>query len=95
MQVRRERYIRQQGALFFLPLRTQVETSSLRGLRDMVVAVAVGTLVAVLAFAVLTRPYETIAGFFLANSVPGGAEGSAGARDSAAMIVIIGTIARS
>src|SRR5690606_32865958 len=59
-------------ALFFLPARAEMETSSLRGFRDMVVAIAVGTLVAVLAFAVLTRPYETIAGFFLANSVSGG-----------------------
>ena len=59
-------------ALFFLPIRTQTETSSLRALRDLVLAVAVGALVAVLAFAVLTRPYETIAGFFLENSLSGG-----------------------
>ena len=59
-------------ALFFLPIRTQLETSSLRGLRDVLVALAVGAVVGVLAFAVLTRPYETIAGFFLENSVPGG-----------------------
>jgi multicomponent K+:H+ antiporter subunit A len=59
-------------ALFFLPIRTQIETSSLRGLRDLVIAIAMGILVALLAFAVLTRPYETIAGFFLANSVTGG-----------------------
>ena len=59
-------------ALFFLPIRTQTEASSLRVLRDLILAVTVGTLVGGLAFAVLTRPYETIAGFFLANSVPGG-----------------------
>ena len=59
-------------ALFFLPIRTQMETSSLRGLRDLIIAIAMGTLVAVLAFAVLTRPYETISGFFLTNSVSGG-----------------------
>src|SRR5690606_1697655 len=59
-------------ALFFLPIRNQTETSSMRALRDLVLAVAVGALVAVLAFAVLTRPYETIAGFFLENSLSGG-----------------------
>ena len=32
----------------------------------------VGLLIALLAYAVMTRPYQSIAGFFLENSVPGG-----------------------
>tara|TARA_R110000850_G_scaffold81506_17_gene175152 strand:+ start:263 stop:3055 length:2793 start_codon:yes stop_codon:yes gene_type:complete len=59
-------------ALFFLPRRTPVESSSLRQVRDLVVALCSGLLVSGLAIAVLTRPYESIAGFFLANSKTGG-----------------------
>jgi len=59
-------------ALFFLPRRTPVESSSLRQVRDLTVAVFSGLLVSGLAIAVLTRPYESIAGFFLANSKTGG-----------------------
>ncbi|MDH4654946.1 MULTISPECIES: monovalent cation/H+ antiporter subunit A [unclassified Pseudomonas] len=59
-------------ALYYLPSRTPGESSSLRGLRDFILACAVGVMVALLAYAVLTRPYEGIADFFLANSVSGG-----------------------
>ncbi|NRH29353.1 monovalent cation/H+ antiporter subunit A [Pseudomonas sp. MS19] len=59
-------------ALFFLPAVTRVESSSIRGLRDFVLAIGGGVTVAMLAFAVLTRPYDSIAGFFLANSMSGG-----------------------
>lgn len=59
-------------ALYFLPAQTPSETSSLRSLRDFVLALAGGGVVALLTFAVLTRPYHSIAGFFLDNSVPGG-----------------------
>lgn len=59
-------------ALYFLPDRTPAETSSLRGLRDVLLAGGFGTLIALLAYAVLTRPYESIASFFLENSVSGG-----------------------
>ncbi len=60
-------------ALYYLPSRTPAESSSLRGLRDFLLAGASGSVVALLAFAVLTRPYDQgLAGFFLANSVPGG-----------------------
>ncbi|MBF3114960.1 DUF4040 domain-containing protein, partial [Pseudomonas aeruginosa] len=59
-------------ALYFLPSRTPAESSSLRGLRDVALAGGVGMLVALLAYAVLTRPYESIAGFFVENSVSGG-----------------------
>lgn len=59
-------------ALFYLPAQTPGESSSLRGFRDFILAGASGGVVGLLTFAVLTRPYESIAGFFLDNSVPGG-----------------------
>ena len=59
-------------ALYFLPQHSPTESSKLRQCRDLVVALAAGGGVAVLAWAVLTRPYETIADYFLANSVTGG-----------------------
>ena len=59
-------------ALFFLPAHTQMESSSLRGLRDFTLAVSCGLMVSILVFAVLTRPYDSISAFFLENSVPGG-----------------------
>lgn len=59
-------------ALFFLPDQTPSESSSIRGLRDFALALGCGVVVAMLAFAVLTRPYESIAGFYLANSLSGG-----------------------
>ncbi|MBA1272454.1 monovalent cation/H+ antiporter subunit A [Stutzerimonas azotifigens] len=59
-------------ALYFMPARTPVETSSLRGFRDLVLAGASGTMVGLLAYAVMTRPYDSIASFFLENSVSGG-----------------------
>jgi multisubunit Na+/H+ antiporter MnhB subunit len=40
--------------------------------RDGVIALGAGSGAAALAWAVLTRPYETIAGYFLENSKPGG-----------------------
>ncbi|MCU1716098.1 monovalent cation/H+ antiporter subunit A [Pseudomonas sp. 5P_3.1_Bac2] len=58
--------------LFFMPDRTPAESSSLRVLRDICLAGAVGTVIALLAFAVLTRPYSSIAAFFLENSLSGG-----------------------
>ncbi|MCY1338069.1 Na(+)/H(+) antiporter subunit A [compost metagenome] len=59
-------------ALYYLPTRTPKETGSLRKLRDVVVALLCGVMVALLAYAVLTRPYQTIAGYYLDNSVGGG-----------------------
>lgn len=59
-------------ALYFMPDRTPAESSSLRVLRDLGIAGGVGLLIALLAYAVMTRPYQSIAGFFLENSVPGG-----------------------
>jgi multicomponent K+:H+ antiporter subunit A len=59
-------------ALFFMPDRTPAESSSLRSFRDLILAGSFGTMIALLAYAVLTRPYDSIASFFLENSVSGG-----------------------
>ncbi|MDN5517589.1 MAG: monovalent cation/H+ antiporter subunit A, partial [Pseudomonas sp.] len=58
--------------LYFMTDRTPAESSSLRGLRDMVLALGSGTMVSMLTYAVLTRPYESISSYFLENSVSGG-----------------------
>lgn len=58
--------------LYFVPDRTPAESSSLRALRDLVLAGGFGTMIAMLTYAVLTRPYNSIASFFLENSVSGG-----------------------
>ncbi|KFX68692.1 monovalent cation/H+ antiporter subunit A [Pseudomonas taeanensis MS-3] len=59
-------------ALYFLPAQTHGESSSIRGLRDFILAIGSGVMVAMLVFAVLTRPYDSISSFFLANSLSGG-----------------------
>ncbi len=59
-------------ALFFLPRLTPAESSNLRRGRDIALALLAGSLVTILALAVMTRPYDSIAGYFLANSVSGG-----------------------
>ncbi len=59
-------------ALYFLPRRQQPDSHPGHRARDVVLSVVAGGGVAALAWAVLTRPYDTIADFFLANSVPGG-----------------------
>ncbi len=59
-------------SLFFLPRTTPVESSPLRRGRDMALASGAGLLVGGLSFAMLSRPYETISGFFLQKSVPEG-----------------------
>src|SRR5690606_2131555 len=59
-------------SLFFMPDRTPVESSSLRSMRDLVLASCFGVVVALLSYAVLTRPFDSIASFFLENSVSGG-----------------------
>lgn len=59
-------------ALYFLPAKTPNESGTSRHARDIVLAGLAGVGAAGLAWAVLTRPYETIAGYFLENSVPGG-----------------------
>ncbi|MGF1608325.1 MAG: monovalent cation/H+ antiporter subunit A [Kiloniellales bacterium] len=59
-------------ALRFLPGEARPRSSPARKSRDAGLALLGGAGVAALAFAMLTRPFETISGFHLANSVPGG-----------------------
>ena len=59
-------------ALYFLPQISPVESSTLRRTRDVLFALAVGGGAAALTWAVLTRPYHSIADYFLAHSVPSG-----------------------
>jgi multicomponent K+:H+ antiporter subunit A len=59
-------------ALYFLPQQQPAESRTVRRGRDLVLAVLAGGGAAALAWAVLTRSYESIASFFIANSVPGG-----------------------
>ncbi|MDY0248889.1 MAG: monovalent cation/H+ antiporter subunit A [Pseudomonas sp.] len=58
--------------VYFLPVQAPIESSSLLRLRDFFIAASCAVLMAVLTFAVLTRPYQSIADFFLANSLIGG-----------------------
>ncbi|MBY0226742.1 MAG: monovalent cation/H+ antiporter subunit A [Hyphomicrobium sp.] len=59
-------------SLRYLPPRPPKQSSDLRRLRDWMIAMAAGTGVTVMAFAMLTRPYDTIAGYHMANAKPGG-----------------------
>ena len=59
-------------ALRFLPGRSTDDSAPARKLRDGVLAGLGGLGFAALAYAMLTRPFETISGYHVANSVPGG-----------------------
>ncbi len=59
-------------ALYFLPQTSSAETRSPRRWGDALIAVLAGLGMSILTWAILTRPYDSIAGFFLDNSVPGG-----------------------
>ncbi|NKB86933.1 MAG: monovalent cation/H+ antiporter subunit A [Acidobacteria bacterium] len=59
-------------ALHLLPERTPAESSGSRRGRDIVLAALAGVGVTGITWAVLTRPLQTIADYYLANSVPGG-----------------------
>lgn len=59
-------------ALYFLPQTTPAESSGARRARDGLIALVAGGGAAALAWAVLTRPYESVAGYFLERSVPEG-----------------------
>ncbi|MDP1652736.1 MAG: monovalent cation/H+ antiporter subunit A [Rhodocyclaceae bacterium] len=59
-------------ALYFLPPESPAESGKSRRWRDGGIALAVGGGAALLSWAVLTRPTDTISDWFLANSVPGG-----------------------
>ncbi len=59
-------------ALYFLPAKTPRESPAGRRWRDAILAALAGGGAALLAWAVLTRPDRSIAGWFLENSVSGG-----------------------
>ncbi|SDJ49614.1 monovalent cation/H+ antiporter subunit A [Billgrantia gudaonensis] len=59
-------------ALFFLPQRPPLLVSGRRILRDLILAVAMGLVIAMLNYALLTRETLSIADYFLRESVPGG-----------------------
>lgn len=59
-------------ALRFVPGTAAPESSVGRRVRDAALAVLAGTGAAALAYAMLTRPLDTISGYHIANSVPGG-----------------------
>lgn len=59
-------------ALYFLPQATPAESSNRQRWRDGSIAILAGTGAAMLAWAVLTRPADSIAGWFLENSLSGG-----------------------
>ncbi|WP_316149711.1 monovalent cation/H+ antiporter subunit A [Cupriavidus sp. BIC8F] len=59
-------------ALFYLPRETPERAGAARRGRDMVLALGGGTLLAVAAYAVMTRPYEPVSAFYIDQSVPGG-----------------------
>jgi multicomponent K+:H+ antiporter subunit A len=59
-------------ALFFLPQHSPKESSSLRVVRDLGISAALGVVVASICYALITRPFESISEFFLANAKTGG-----------------------
>ena len=59
-------------ALYFLPQHSPAESGAGRRMRDGTLALLAGAGVSALAWAVLTRPYTSIADYFLENSVSGG-----------------------
>lgn len=61
-------------ALYFLPQATPKEIGKLRLWRDGILAILSGVGITLYTLSVLTRDYQTIADYFLANSVSGGGE---------------------
>jgi multicomponent K+:H+ antiporter subunit A len=59
-------------ALYFLPQCSPLESSTGRRLRDAALAILAGGGLAVLTWAILTRPHESISDYFLAQSKPAG-----------------------
>jgi multicomponent K+:H+ antiporter subunit A len=59
-------------ALDYLPQRTPLESHPLRRTRDIIIGGAAGAGVAALAWAVLTRPADSISRYFVEQSVPAG-----------------------
>jgi multicomponent K+:H+ antiporter subunit A len=59
-------------AMYFLPAESPPEPSRARVARDVAVAVATGGAMAALAWALLTRPFDSIAWYYLENAKPEG-----------------------
>jgi multicomponent K+:H+ antiporter subunit A len=59
-------------AMYFLPAESPPEPSRARLARDVLVAVVAGGAIAALAWALLTRPFESIAWYYLENAKPEG-----------------------
>lgn len=59
-------------ALFFMPQRVPKASSGGRVARDLLIAGFIGGIVGAINFAILTRPFQSISDFFLAQAVPGG-----------------------
>jgi multicomponent K+:H+ antiporter subunit A len=59
-------------ALYFLPQQGHADSCSPHRLRDLLVGLLAGAGVGSLAWAAMTRPLDSISGFFLENSVSGG-----------------------
>jgi len=59
-------------AMYFLPAESPPEPSRARLARDVLVAVVAGGAVAALAWALLTRPFDSIAWYYLENAKPEG-----------------------
>ncbi|MBF5058077.1 putative monovalent cation/H+ antiporter subunit A [Alcanivorax sp. 521-1] len=59
-------------AMYFLPVRTRMESGVLRVSRDLLLSVVIGGGVGLMAFAMMTSDFQTISGYFLDNAKPGG-----------------------
>ncbi|MBP0618846.1 monovalent cation/H+ antiporter subunit A [Cupriavidus consociatus] len=59
-------------ALFYLPRETAEQGGAARRTRDVALALGGGTLLAVAAYAVMTRPYDPVSAFYIEQAVPGG-----------------------
>lgn len=59
-------------ALFFLPQKTPKESTSIRVLRDVLIATGCGVVVGSICYALITRPLDSISQFFIANAKTGG-----------------------
>jgi len=59
-------------ALFFLPQEDRPESRSPRRGRDLLLALGMGGGIGLLTWGVLTRPFATLSGYYMDNSLPGG-----------------------
>jgi multicomponent K+:H+ antiporter subunit A len=59
-------------ALFFLPQKSPKASSSVRVLRDLGIASAIGIVVGSICYSLITRPFSSISDFFIANAKTGG-----------------------